>query len=184
LPFSIGSESGDDEQRFKIIEFKESTNMLEAYKHNGAFVLRAPGLSEIYWDHAVVVTAVVESLVMNKNWEKEIRQILYCLDGDDLGNDPRTNSVRKAAEKKGKLLSDLNVKEADAHGAHLQRVRMIDSKLLGSHSDSLRRAHIEVPYAAFQLVGGGRLTDEQLQKLGEKAGKVYNTYAVEKEFGP
>lgn len=182
LPFLLRAAGESREQLFHIIKFNESTDLLAAYKRGGAFILRAPGLSKTYWSHAVVVTAVVEAVITNKNWEKEVRQVLCCLDGDDSSKDTRTSAARKEAEEKGLQLSDLTVEEADKHGGHLQRFRMIDSKLLGRHSDFFQRPDIDIPYAAFARTGSGRLTDEQLEKLGEKIGKVYHTYAVEKEF--
>jgi hypothetical protein len=107
---------------FKTTSISKASDLLQVYKKNGPYGLRAPGIGERYDDHSVAVFAAVEIQT-----EKGKKTVLGVFDCNDLGTDPETTASRETAARIGKThVSDLSHAEANQNGAEGRRIRFLD----------------------------------------------------------
>jgi hypothetical protein len=164
-----GSHDSDD--------IKSAKELLDIYQRNGGYVLRGPGLSDQYRDHAV---AVVSALKINT--PSGPKTVLTALDCNDMSTDARTNASRKTAERLGKgHISELSHEEANKNGAQQQRIRFLEAESLArkmANNYSLYQMMlsnaITAPKVIYHKTEGVKLSPGEDAELGALLEEIYD----------
>lgn len=124
---------------FKIRDapITQSSELLQVYEKKGPYMIRGPGLSDIYDDHTLAVMAAVKI-----DMPHGPKTVVYALDCSDLSKDPQTEASWETASKTGKShISQLSHEEANQNGAEARRIRFIDADALAKHMMEHYRHH-------------------------------------------
>ncbi|MGI4848209.1 MAG: hypothetical protein ACRYGK_08745 [Janthinobacterium lividum] len=161
-----------------------SQKLLQRYRSSGAFTFRAPGLSDFYLDHMVLVLSVNEIRT-----ERGPRVVMVVLDFDDQANSSAAQASREAASAQGlEHVSELSHEEAKKHGAEFSRVRFLDVEAFQrkSRKDFLRMHEDETellvgkPELGYVRHGLKTLNKSDEDRVADLLESIYSSAEVEK----